>query len=67
MLECFIQIKGPLVSSLALVNPQLPALTLVGVGDSEGGLQHPETFREVCKNKVHEVLFSIHTVLLSLV
>lgn len=43
-LECVIQIKGPLVSTLALVNPQLPALTLVGVGDSEGGLQHPETF-----------------------
>lgn len=70
MLERMLQIKEPLVSTLALVNPQLPALTLVEWETLKEACDILKPFEEVTvemsseryvKNKVHQ----IHTVLLS--
>lgn len=70
MLERFLEIKEPLVSTLALVNPQLPALTLVEWTIIKEACNILKPFEEVTvemsseryvQNKVHQILFSIHT------
>lgn len=74
MLERFLQIKEPLESTLALVNPQLPVLTLVEWETLKEACDILKPFEEVAvelsseryvNNKVHQILFRIHTVLLS--
>lgn len=71
MLERFLQIKEPLESTLALVNPQ-PA-TLVVWETLKEACNILKPFEEVAvemsseryvNNKVHQILFRIHTVLL---